>query len=339
MSPISTTASPATGPTDQALLRSFQAPLQARALWQVASTFGLYVALVVAMYISAGISVWLTLLLAIPGSGLIVRIFMFQHDCGHNSFFASARHNRMLGRVCSLVTVTPFAYWRRLHARHHGDWANLDNRGIPADFYSDCLTLAEYQGLSRFNRWLYRVSHHPALIHLLLPPVIFILLYRLPFDTPRSCKTERRSVYALNLGLVLVFGGLAYFFGIKTVLLVHLPAMALSAIMGIWLFSVQPRFEDAQWFRKADWTLADAALHGSSYLKLPRLLRWFTADIGVHHVHHLRPTIPNYRLQECHEACQPMTAAVSTIGLADALKAPSFVLWDEERHRMVPFPA
>jgi len=241
--------------------------------------------------------------------------------------------------VCSLVTVTPFAYWRRLHARHHGDWANLDNRGIPADFYSDCLTLAEYQGLSRFNRWLYRVSHHPALIHLLLPPVIFILLYRLPFDTPRSCKTERRSVYALNLGLVLVFGGLAYFFGIKTVLLVHLPAMALSAIIGIWLFSVQHRFEDAQWFRKADWTLAEAALHGSSYLRLPRLLRWFTADIGVHHVHHLRPAIPNYRLQECHEACQPMTAAVSTIGLADALKAPSFVLWDEERRCMVPFPA
>jgi omega-6 fatty acid desaturase (delta-12 desaturase) len=308
-------------------------------MWQVASTFALYAALVVVMYASVEISVWLTLLLAIPASGLIVRIFMFQHDCGHNSFFPSARHNRILGRVCSLVTVTPFAYWKRLHARHHGDWSNLDNRGIPADFYSDCLTLTEYEGLGGFNRWLYRVSHHPALIHLLLPPVIFILLYRLPFDTPRSCAAERRSVYALNLGLLLAFGGLAYFFGIKAVLLVHLPAMALSAIMGIWLFSVQHRFEDAQWFRKADWTLSGAALHGSSYLKLPRILRWFTADIGVHHVHHLRPGIPNYRLRDCHEACQPMTAAVTTITIGDALKAPSFVLWDEERRCMVPFPA
>ena len=336
MSHASTAAS--TAPESlQARLRPFQAPIEAHALWQAASTFGLYAALVVAMYLSVRVSPWLTLVLAIPASGLIVRIFMFQHDCGHGSFFRSARRNRLLGLLCSLVTLTPFAYWRRLHARHHGDWNDLDNRGIPADFYSDCLTLAEYQALSRFGRWLYRVGHHPALIHLLLPPVIFILLYRLPFDTPASCKSERRSVYALNLGLVLMFGTLVYLFGIETVLLVHLPAMALSAIMGIWLFSVQHRFENAQWFRKAEWTLADASLQGSSYLKLPRLLRWFTADIGVHHVHHLRPAIPNYRLQDCHEACQPMS--VTTISLGDALKAPSYVLWDEDRRCMVPFPA
>jgi omega-6 fatty acid desaturase (delta-12 desaturase) len=329
----------ATQEAEQPQIRAFQAPQQKRAVWQVVSTFTLYIVLTVAMYASVKISPWLTVLLAIPASGLIVRIFMFQHDCGHNSFFASPRGNRILGRVCSLVTVTPFAYWRRLHARHHGDWNNLDHRGIPADFYSDCLTLAEYQKLNGFSRWLYRFSHHAALIHVLLPPVIFLAVYRVPFDTPKSCAAERRSVYALNLGLLLLFGGLIHFFGIKTVLLVHLPAMALSAIIGIWLFSVQHRFEQAQWYRKPDWTLADAALQGASYLKLPRLLRWFSADIGVHHVHHLRPAIPNYRLQDCHEACQPITSRVTTLTFRNALKAPSFALWDESRRCMVPFPA
>jgi omega-6 fatty acid desaturase (delta-12 desaturase) len=264
---------------------------------------------------------------------------MFQHDCGHNSFFAEASHNRLLGRVCSLVTFTPFAYWRRLHARHHGDWNDLDNRGIPADFYSDCLTLTEYRGLSAAKRFLYRLGHHAALIHVLLPPVIFTLLYRIPFDTPAACQEERRSVYALNAGLVVIFGFLIYVFGVKAVLLVHLPAMALSAIIGIWLFSVQHRFEQAQWFRGKDWTLVNAALQGASYLKLPRVLNWFSASIGVHHVHHLRPRIPNYRLRDCHDACLPMTGTAKIMTLRDALGAPSFQLWDETLGCMVPYPA
>jgi omega-6 fatty acid desaturase (delta-12 desaturase) len=321
-----------------ARLREFQGALPGRAMWQVVSTFTLYLLLTAAMYASLKISVWLTLALAIPASGLIVRIFMFQHDCGHNSFFAAASHNKFLGRVCSLVTFTPFAYWRRLHARHHGDWNDLDNRGIPADFYSDCLTLAEYQELTSSKRFLYRLGHHAALIYVLLPPVIFTLLYRIPFDTPASCKEERRSVYALNIGLLAVFGSLAYVFGIRSVLLVHLPAMALSAIIGIWLFSVQHRFEQAQWFRRENWTLVNAALHGASYLKLSPMLQWFSASIGVHHVHHLRPKIPNYRLQDCHNACLPMTAAATIMTLRDALGAPSYALWDEARGCMVPYP-
>lgn len=319
-------------------LRDYQAPLAGKAAWQVGSTFGLYLAVVAAMYASLHVSVWLTLALALPASGLIVRIFMLQHDCGHNSLFASQRLNGIVGAACSLVTMTPFAYWRRLHARHHGSWNDLDNRGIPADFYSDCLTLAEYNALSPGRRWLYRITHHPALIHFLLPPIIFILLYRVPFDTPATCRRERISVYLLNACLVGAFAGLVAIFGLRGVALVHLPAMILSAIVGIWLFSVQHRFEDAQWTRKADWKLVPAALQGTSYLKLPRLLQWFSASIGVHHVHHLRPRIPNYRLQECHEACADMTGAASVLSLRDALGAPSYALWDEELGRMVPFP-
>lgn len=337
---MSSPASPKSLPAEASKLsqlRAFQTPAFRNAAWQTLSTFGLYLAVLAAMYATS--SVWLTLALAVPAGGLIVRIFMLQHDCGHASLFRSRRLNGLVGAACSLVTLTPFAYWRRLHARHHGSWNNLDGRGIPADFFSDCLTLAEYHALSPMRRRLYRITHHPALVHLLLPPIIFILLYRLPFDTPASCRRERVSVGLLNLSLVAVFAVLIVVFGAERVMLVHLPALAFAAIVGIWLFSVQHRFEDAQWARAEAWTFAHASLHGTSYLKLPRLLQWFSGNIGLHHVHHLRPGIPNYRLQACHDACAAVTAPVTVLGLGDALRAPSYALWDEARSRMVPFPS
>ncbi len=336
MSPSSPTALPSR--EQLAALSAFQAPIDRYAAWQVGSTFGLYLLLVVATYASSRFSALLTLGLSLSASGLIVRIFMLQHDCGHNSLFRSARINRIVGAACSLATLTPFAYWRRLHARHHESWNNLDGRGIPADFYSDCLTLEEYRLLGRGRQWLYRVSHHAALIHVLLPPVVFTLLYRVPFDTPASFRTERRSVYLLNASLVVLYGALIAIFGLRTVALVHLPAMTLSAIIGIWLFSVQHRFEESQWATSGSWTATESALHGASHLELPAVLRWFTANIGVHHVHHLRPGIPNYRLQACHTACSNVTGAVTTLSFATALRAPSHMLWDEVSGRMVPFP-
>ncbi len=319
-------------------LRSYQGAIFGKAAWQAGTAFTLYFALLVAMYAGLRVSVWLTLLLAIPASGLIVRIFMLQHDCGHGSLFKSRRLNGIVGAACSLVTLTPFAYWRRLHARHHASWNNLDGRGVPADFFSDCLTVAEYRGLGVMARRLYRVTHHPALVHLLLPPVVFFLLYRLPFDTPASCRRERLSVALLDLSLVCLFSALVARMGWAEVALVHLPALALAAIMGIWLFSVQHRFEDSQWARTGDWTFEHASLHGASYLKLPRVLQWFSGNIGLHHVHHLRPGIPNYRLQACHDACRQVTRHATILTLRDALGAPSFALWDEDRRRMTPIP-
>ena len=321
-----------------AALSAFQAPIDGFAAWQVGSTFGLYLLLVVATYASARFSTLLTVCLSLSAPGLIVRIFMLQHDCGHNSLFRSARINHLVGLACSLATLTPFAYWRRLHARHHGSWNNLDRRGVPADFYSDCLTLAEYSALSRLRQFLYRFSHHAALIHVLLPPVVFTLLYRMPFDTPASCRAERRSVYLLNAALVVMYGALIAIFGWRTVMLVHLPAMILSAIIGIWLFSVQHRFEESQWATDENWSATGSALHGASHLALTPVLRWFTASIGVHHVHHLRPGIPNYRLQACHSACSAVIGDVATLSFATALKAPNFTLWDAAGGRMVPFP-
>jgi omega-6 fatty acid desaturase (delta-12 desaturase) len=320
------------------LLRPYQAAIFSRSLWQCASTFALYLACVVAMYASLRVSVWLSLALAVPAGGLIVRIFMLQHDCGHQALFKSRRANAVVGALCSVITCTPFAYWRRLHARHHGSWNNLDGRGIPADFFSDCATLAEYAAMTRGQKFAYRLGHHPLLTHFVLPPVIFLLLYRVPFDTPAGCRRERRSVWLLDAALAAVFAGLIALFGVKAVLLVQLPPMVLASIAGIWLFSVQHRFEEAHWARKAEWDFAEAALHGSSYLDLPRVLQWFSGNIGLHHVHHLNPGIPNYRLEACHDACQPMTGAATVLSLRQALGASSYALWDEARRCMVPFP-
>lgn len=322
-----------------AMLRPYQVPTLGTGIWQIGSTFALYFLCTTAMYFSLRYSIWLTLLLAVPASGLVVRIFMLQHDCGHNSLFRSRRLNGIAGALCSLVTLTPFAYWRRLHARHHGNWNNLDGRGIPADFFSDCVTVAEYGAMRRRRRFLYRLTHHPLLVHFLLPPIVFILLYRLPFDTPASSRPERISVYLLNICLVALFAGLMIMFGIGNVVLVHLPALALAAIIGIWLFSVQHRFEEAQWVRNADWKFAEASLQGTSYLRLPPVLQWFSASIGLHHVHHLRPGIPNYRLQECHDGCLAVTEAATVLTLREAFGAPSYALWDEDLRCMVPFPS
>ena len=320
------------------LLRPYQAAMFSHSLWQFASTVGLYLACVAAMYASLHVSVWLTLALAVPAGGLIVRIFMLQHDCGHNALFQSRRLNAVVGAICSVLTCTPFAYWRRLHARHHGSWNNLDGRGIPADFFSDCATVAEYAAMTRGQKFAYRLGHHPLLTHFVLPPVIFLVLYRVPFDTPASARRERRSVWLLDSALVAIFAGLIALFGVKAVLLVQLPPMVLASIVGIWLFSVQHRFEAAHWARKAEWRFAEAALHGTSYLRLPRVLQWFSGNIGLHHVHHLNPGIPNYRLQPCHDACSGVTGAATVLNLRQALAASRYALWDESLRRMVPFP-
>jgi acyl-lipid omega-6 desaturase (Delta-12 desaturase) len=321
-----------------ALLRPFQAPVLAISVWQIVSTFGLYAMCVASMYFTAHISLWLTLALALPASGLIVRIFVLQHDFGHNAMFRSRRLNVWAGRLCSLVTLTPFAYFRRTHALHHGNWNNLDGRGNPADFYTDCATVAEYEAMTPCQKFLYRLVHHPLLANLLLPPITFLLLFRLPLETPSSCRRERNSVYVLNLVIIALFGGLVMAFGAKTVLLVQLPAFIMATIFGMLLVSVQHTFAGAEWVHKPDWNSATAALHGTSYLRLPPVLQWFSGNIGLHHVHHLNPSIPNYRLQACHDACGAVTDAATVLTLKQVFSASRYVLWDEDLRCMVRLP-
>jgi omega-6 fatty acid desaturase (delta-12 desaturase) len=321
-----------------AALAGHQAPQFARSLQQLATTFLPFFAVIAAMYVAASVSTWLCLALAVPAAALTVRIFIIQHDCGHGAFFRSRAANDWLGRFCSLITLTPYANWRRQHANHHAVWNNLDRRNEGADIYSTCLTVREYQALSPRRRFFYRLVRHPLIAQVLVPPFVFLLLYRVPFDTPRGWRRERASVFVTNAALGCVFASLAVLLGYGPVLLVHLPTMALAAIAGVWLFSVQHRFERVLWLRQPEWTATEAALRGSSYLKLPRILQWFSGSIGFHHIHHLVPRVPNYRLEECHRACvAALHGAANTVTLGEALQAPEFVLWDEDHRRMLRF--
>jgi len=288
------------------------------------------------MYWSLGISYWLTLALALPAAGFLVRTFIVQHDCGHGSFFGSKRANDMLGSVLGVLTLAPYGNWRRQHAQHHANWNNLDRREHGADIYTACLTVEEYRSRSSFRRLLYRLPRQPLLAHFVFPPLVFLLLYRFPFDTPRAWAGERRSVWATNAaiaGSVLLLGTML---GFGAVALVQLPIVAITTIAGVWLFSVQHRFETARWLRADQWNFQLAALSGSSYLELPRWLQWMTGNIGFHHIHHLAPRIPNYRLEDCYRGAAVMRQ-VTPLKFRTALRASTLTLWDEATQRLVRF--
>lgn len=330
-------ADSAAGERIRAALRPYQHPSLRESLGQIATSFLPFLACWWLMYLSLRVHYGLTLLLAIPAAGFLIRIFIIQHDCGHGAFFRSHRANHLVGAICGVVTLTPYANWRRQHAGHHAHWNNLDQRLSGADIYSSCLTLEEYLALDRRGRFLHRLLRQPGLALVLLPPLVFLVLYRIPFDTPKGWHRERWSVHGTNLAIAALFVGLGTLLGFRDVLLVQLPISILGAIAGVWLFSVQHRFEQARWARQGDWTFIDAALRGSSYLRLPRLLQWFTGNIGFHHVHHLNPRIPNYRLEACHRQI-PALSAIPALTLGSAIRSRHLWLWDEARGRLVGFP-
>lgn len=314
----------------------FQHPLWHRSVIQAASSFGGFIAVCSLMYLLVPVSPWASLVLAPLAAVFVIRIFIIQHDCGHRSFFRARLANDWLGRACSLATFTPFANWRRQHARHHASWNNLDTRPNGIDMYSSCLTVNEYSQLNRFQRLRYRFLYHPVVALFILPPLIFLALYRFPFDTPEEWVAERRSVYFTNLSLLALFAGLGFTLGFRAVLLVQLPIMLIASTIGVWLFSVQHRFQGTIWARAEDWDGTTAALQGSSYLSLPRALHWATGNIGFHHIHHLNPRVPNYRLQDCHHAVSGMRRVKGTT-LLQAIRGASLALWDEESRQMVKF--
>lgn len=318
------------------MLSSHQVASPVRSLGQLASSFLPFLALCGAMYATLDVSFWLTMALAVPAAGFLVRIFIIQHDCGHGAFFRSRAANDWVGRLCSLATLTPYANWRRQHAAHHANWNNLDRQESGSDIYSACLTTRQYQHLSPGRRRFYRLVRHPTVALITLPPLVFLLLYRLPFDTPAHWRRERWSVHGTNLALAAMIVGLGLFVGFGAVALVQLPIMVFAAIIGVWLFSVQHRFEAAHWFGRTEWSAAAASLRGTSYLRLPAVLRWFTGNIGFHHVHHLNPRIPNYRLAACHAASEYLQQA-PILTLGGALRSAAYWLWDEAQGRMVRF--
>jgi omega-6 fatty acid desaturase (delta-12 desaturase) len=284
------------------------------------------------MYVGVDHRFWPALALTPLAACTLVRIFIIQHDCGHGSFFASRTANDWTGLLCSLLTLTHYGHWRRQHSCHHANWNNLDRRESGVDIYSKCLTVAEYCDLSPLGRYAHRLSRHPVVLFVLLPPVVLLAIYRLPFDTPPSWRKERRSVHATNLAMVASAVVLGLLLGFPEVAIVQLSVIALAACIGAWLFFVQHQFEHTSWLRADEWGSMTASLRGSSHLLLPGVLRWFTGNIGLHHLHHLNPRIPNYRLTQYHAENASPSDGVS-LGSRDAWRATLMRLWDEAAAR------
>ena len=315
------------------LVAKYQAANPWQSIWQVVNTLIPFSLLWYLMYLSLAYSYWFTLGLALPAAGFLVRIFIIQHDCGHGSFFKSRKANDFLGSICGVLTFTPYYYWRKSHAIHHASSGSLEDRGI-GDIYT--MTVQEYLQQSKWGRLKYRLYRHPLLLFVLAPTFLFIVLHRLPFAESKSWRRERASVHWTNLAIAAVVISLSFVIGLKPFLLIQLPIIILAATIGTWMFYIQHQFEDTYYAHGDNWDYTLAALHGSSYYQLPKVLQWFTGNIGFHHIYHLSPRIPNYRLQKCHEENQVFQQVV-VLTLWTSLQSIFLSLWDEEQNKLVGF--
>ena len=313
------------------VLAAYAQPSFRRGLLEVATSAVPYLVLSVVMYLTLGVSPLLTIALVIPTAGFLVRVFVVFHDCTHGSLFASKRANARVGTVMGLFVLSPFRRWRHDHAVHHATSGDLERRGV-GDIVT--LTVAEYRARAWRGRLAYRALRHPLVMFGLGPVFAMIVGPRI---VARGARPRmRNSVLGTDAALVVIVGALCWLIGWQDFLIVWAPAAMLAGSVGIWLFYVQHQFEDAYWQSSEEWSYADAALRGSSYLKLPKVLQFFTGNIGLHHVHHLNARIPNYNLQSAHDAT-PLFADVPTLSLGDGLRAVRLKLWDEDAGRLVTF--
>jgi omega-6 fatty acid desaturase (delta-12 desaturase) len=315
----------------KAIVALYQKPSTWRALWQIIDSIVPYVLLWYLMYWSLSISWWLTLPLAVLASGFLIRIFIIFHDCGHGSFFKSQLANDTVGFIAGVITFTPYYHWRWEHAVHHAGSGDLDKRGT-GDIWT--MTVQEYLESSRWKRFAYRLARNPIVLFVIAP--IFLFLIRQRFPSPGASKRERESVQWMNLAILGMVTGLIWIFGFKSYLLIQLTITGVGGAIGIWMFYVQHQFEGVYWERGEDWDYTAAALQGSSFYKLPKILQWFSGNIGFHHIHHLSPRIPNYNLERCHKA-DPLFQNVPSVTLLSSLKALTFRLWDEPLRQLVGY--
>jgi omega-6 fatty acid desaturase (delta-12 desaturase) len=278
---------------------------------------------------------WLSFLLTIPAAGLILRLFIIQHDCGHGSFFKAPWANDLLGAIVGVLTLTPYRYWRQTHALHHATSGNLDRRGW-GDI--DTLTVREYRARSAWGRFKYRVYRSVPVLFLIGPAFHFIIYHRLPGIVPADWRTERLSILGTDLTLAALLLLASRTIGVGAFLRVQLPISVMAACAGVALFYVQHQFEGAYWRKDQDWDFAAAGLEGSSFLELGPILNWISGDIGVHHIHHLNSRIPNYNLRRC-LAENPVFQKAKRLTLLDSFKCARLALWDEDRLKLVGFRA
>ena len=312
-------------------LAPYARPRLGRSLLDIATSVVPYLALSVLMYLALEVSYLLVLAIAVPTAGFLVRTYILFHDCTHGSFLPSKRATGWLGRALGLLVFSPFRSWQHNHAVHHATAGDLDRRGV-GDVPT--LTVDEYRARSWKGRLGYRLFRHPLVMFGIGPTVAMVVLPR--FVSRSARPRTRRSVLATNLALAVLVGGLCWLVGWREYLLVQAPTLLLAGAAGVWLFYVQHQFEDVYWESSDDWSYADAALRGSSYLRLPKVLQFFSGNIGLHHVHHLNARIPNYNLQRAHDE-NPIFHDVPTLSLWDGLRAVKLKLWDGDRRRLVTF--
>ncbi len=316
------------------ILSRYREPNNARSVAELAITALPLAALWVTAWFVLSLGYpWASLLIAVPAAGFLMRLFLIQHDCGHGAFFSRRRVNDWIGRVIGVVTLTPYDLWRRTHAIHHATCGNLERRGI-GDI--NTLTVREYRARSRWGRLKYRLYRHPLVLFGVGPAYLFLLQQRLPVGVMRGGWQPWASTMATNFGIALIAAVLVWSIGIKAFLLVHLPIMLLAGTAGVWLFFVQHQFERTSWEHDPEWSVHEAALHGSSHYDLPGILRWFTANIGMHHIHHLCSRIAYYRLPSVLRD-HPELGDIGRLTLCESFRCVRLVLWDESRRQLVSF--
>ena len=306
-------------------------PSTAKAVWQLLNSVGSYLLLWYLMYLSLSVSYWLTVPLVLLASGVLVRVFIIFHDCGHGSFTRSRRANDVIGFICGMLTFTPYGYWRWQHSVHHATSGDLDRRGL-GDIWT--LTVQEYLESSRWRRFAYRLARNPIVLFVIAPLLMFWGYQR--FSCPEASAKERRSVWRMNIALAVMMAAGCWLFGVWTYLILQAIITAVSGAAGVWMFYVQHQFEGAYWERRENWDYTTAAIQGSSFYKLPKILQWFTGNIGFHHIHHLSSRIPNYNLERCHHS-HPLFSEVKAITLLSSLKSMSLRLWDEQQKKLVGY--
>jgi omega-6 fatty acid desaturase (delta-12 desaturase) len=318
-------------PAWKQIVARYEKPAIGRSVWQLANTLVPYAVLWYLMYRSLAVSYWLTVPLAMLAAGFMVRVFIIHHDCGHGSFFKSRKANDFWGFITGMLTFTPYYLWRWEHAIHHASSGDLDRRGT-GDVWT--LTVQEYLEASRWKRFAYRLARNPVVLFGIAPFFLFMVKHR--FAPSKAARRERLSVHWTNLAILGMAVSLSLAFGIKAYLAIQVGVVMMASSVGVWLFYVQHQFEGVYWERSDEWDYATAALKGSSFYKLPKILQWFSGSIGFHHIHHLSARIPNYNLEKCHKA-EPLFQTVKPITLFSSFKSFTFRLWDEPRHKLVGY--
>ena len=331
--PLNAAAAVPSARTWNTILKPYRESNSTRGIVELLITTVPFILLWTLAWLSLGISYWLSLAFVVVAAGFLVRLFAIQHDCGHGSFFSRRRVNDWVGRILGVMTFTPYEVWRRDHALHHSASGNLDKRGF-GDI--DTLTVREYFARSTFGRFRYRLYRSPIVLFLIGPAYQFLVRHRWPLGRLRASRAPWASAMATNAAIALVVSVMIWLVGLVPFLLVQLPITVLASSIGVWLFYVQHQFEETTWSEGSAWDLSEAALHGSSHYDLPAILRWFTANLGVHHVHHLCSRIPSYRLPEVLRD-HPALASIGRLTLLESLRCIRLSLWDEHEERLVSF--